>query len=418
MRSPDLPMRETTRIAQALPSQGRVLRLPFASQEAFRQEFERNIAKGGAFVEGVEFGELREMVTVELELGFCGERIRIPAEVVAGVPAELAGAGVKPGVAVQFDLPVRELRSRLGPLAQVSVLPEEQPEALVRRGAPRYESDVAVRVSVGGRWIPGRARNLSRTGALVAVEGEAPRVGSDVRIGFTHPGTGQEFVATCHVARELPGDGVRRALGIQFPEQEAEFLGFIEEVQASEHAQRLGGISGPLEELALEDLLQMFGSSSRSGTLVLTRGEEQGRMVFENGLLTSVCAGAASGMKALVRLLSWQEGSFQFRGEVEAAETDEPPITVAGALLDAARLVDELRKVDPSRFPAGARLRVDAGRLAAEESKLETAELALLDLATAGFTLADALDVIPAPDPEIYAALHSLVERGVVLLEG
>lgn len=411
-------MRESTRIAQAMPAQGRVLRLCFDTQEAFREEYERNIAKGGAFVAGADFAEPREVVELELELAFCGERIRLPAEVVAGVPAELAGAGVTPGVAIQFDLPVQELRSRLGPLAEVSELPEEA--ARGRRRAPRYESDVAVRLETASGWIAGRGRNLSRTGALVAIEGEAPAVGSDVRIGFTHPSTNEEFVVTCRVARELPSDGAERALGIHFApdsELEADFLQFIEEVQVTEHAQRLGGISGPLEELGLPDLLQMFASSSRSGTLVVEGGEEQARLIFENGLLSSARIGAASGMKALVRLLGWRQGHFQFRGEVDATETDEAPITVEGALLDAARLLDEQRQFDPARFPGPARLVLDAERLAAEQPKLGTDELALVDLAAAGFTVAAALDVIPTPDPEIYAALHSLAERGVLRLE-
>ena len=44
-------------------------------------------------------------------------------------------------------------------------------------------------------------------------------------------------------------------------------------------------------------------------------------------------------------------------------------------------------------------------------------EAAVLDLATAGFTVQRALEVIPEPDPEIFRALQALVEAKLLALE-
>ncbi|MCP3985418.1 MAG: PilZ domain-containing protein, partial [bacterium] len=80
------------------------LRLVFEELERFREEYERNMSAGGAFVHTEHAIELREQVEVELSLAFCGQTLVLEAEVVHQMPG---------AVAVQFLEHASDLRARL-----------------------------------------------------------------------------------------------------------------------------------------------------------------------------------------------------------------------------------------------------------------------------------------------------------------
>ena len=86
------------------------------------------------------------------------------------------------------------------------------------------------------------------------------------------------------------------------------------------------------------------------------------------------------------------------------------------ALFEAMRKIDERQRVDAAAFPLQARL---VARHAADgqfTGALSKVEEALLDVAQAGFTVQRALEVIPEPDPEIFRALRSLIDAGMLEL--
>jgi hypothetical protein len=120
--------------------------------------------------------------------------------------------------------------------------------------------------------------------------------------------------------------------------------------------------------------------------------------------------GPTTGMKALVRMLAWKQGAFEFHARVDPVPHPEPPISLEAALLDAVRQIDEGNRFDRRRFPADAKPRVHDGPI---DVKGKTAE-AVLDLARAGFSVQRILDVIPEPDPDIYAALAQLLDAGAI----
>jgi Tfp pilus assembly protein PilZ len=89
------------------------LRIAFEDAAVFRKEYERNIVNGGAFIHTAEAFQPRELVQVELELGFCGESVVLQAEIVNCWGADEAGSEPGGGVAVQFLEPASALRERL-----------------------------------------------------------------------------------------------------------------------------------------------------------------------------------------------------------------------------------------------------------------------------------------------------------------
>ena len=396
----------------------RVLRISFEDAAGFQREYLQNLVNGGVFISTPQAFELREAVSVEITLAFCKKKLRVNGEVVHLVPREMAQVGGAEGVAVQFEGSVQEIRRNLEPLLVACGVPlVPPPESGIPR-APRVAARVAARVEgMVGEGIAGHTRNLSRSGALVAIQGESPIVGERVRLTLANPSTGKQMKVNARVARQVEKEGAVSAIGVEFEaaaSRRREMERFIEEVQTSEHARRLGGIRGAISSLGAQDLLQMFGTASQTGTLIFHRKEEEASVGFQGGMMCYARLGAATGMKALVRMLSWREGNFEFHTRLDPVPHPEAPLPLEAALLDAVRMIDEGRRIDLRRFPLEAKPRVTETTGGLEGKTVE----AVLDLARAGFSVQRILDVIPDPDPEIYAVLAQLLDAGAISLDG
>ncbi|MFQ5418269.1 MAG: PilZ domain-containing protein, partial [Myxococcota bacterium] len=306
-------------------------------------------------METTETFELRENVEVDIVLLFCDTQVTLAGEVVHIVPPEMASAGGKPGVAIQFSYAPAEVAGRLEPLlAAGGVTAPPRRVDSGRRRAPRTPARVPVRIDGAGAAVQGTARNLSNSGVLVATPAGGIRVGQNVRIAVENPTTGEVLEIDGTVMREIASGGEVAAVGIQFDPADDERSGvelFLEQVQSIEHTRRLGGIEGPIDELGPQNLLQMFGNAAPAGTLVLRNGEEEGLIGFENKLLRYARLGSASGMKALVRMLSWEQGNFEFHASLEPMDEADAPLPLEAAIFEAVREMDETSRIDQSRMP-------------------------------------------------------------------
>lgn len=393
----------------------RQLTVSFQNAEAFQKEYEVNLVNGGVFVASEDPLELRQRVEVELDLQFSDRTLTLQGEVVHQVTAELASSmGIAAGVAVQFDGNAHHVRAQLEPLRTASGASRHQPRDPGRRRSPRTKARVPAHIEGGEGSVAGHTRDLSQTGVLVNVPGRGVPVGERVRLALTHPGSGKSMRVEGVVVRHVETDGGLTALAVEFAPEESEreeVQRFVEGIQASEHTRRLGGIAGDIEEIGVEGLLQMFASSAPAGTLTLRRGEREGLIGFKGGDMHFVRLGVASGMKALVRLLCWREGSFEFHARLDAVEPMDAPLPLEAAVFDGMRMLDEAKRIDHERFPADAEPSVAEG---SEEDDLSKVEAAVLDLVRAGFAVRRIIEVIPEPDPEIYRAFESLCDRGVI----
>jgi Tfp pilus assembly protein PilZ len=387
----------------------------FESTEAFQEEYAANLVHGGVFIPTDEAVESRERVGVELVLAFSGERLTLAGEVVHRVAPEMAKMGATPGVAVQFYASGEAVRERLAGLCALSALPVQQPADSGNRQAPRTKAHVTAQIDGKAGQVAGHTRDLSRSGVLVTVPGEGVPVGETVRLSLTHPTSGESMEVDGLVVRDIQADGAVSGLGIAFEpgeNQRADLERFVEGVQSTEHTRRLGGITGEIAEFGIQNLVQMFMGSMPTGTLTLQRGQHEGVIGFEKGMLCFTRLGAASGLKALVRLMAWAEGRFEFHASLDSVEEREPPVAVEAALLDAVRILDEGERIDRSRLPADAKPRIAQAKT--EENDLSKVEVTVLELVRVGFTVQRMLEVIPEPDPEIYRALVSLLESGAI----
>ena len=397
-----------------------ILEIEYGNARDFAQDYQANLANGGAFVSTRQTLELRQFVIVRLRLPFLNRVIDLEGEVVHIVPAEISGVGGKPGVAVQFREPPSGIRGRLGPLCEASAAPAAPaPSADEERIAQRKATRVPVRVETESGGVSGRTRNLSRSGVLVDVQEGTAKLQERARVILSHPAKKQQLTIEGTVVRAAASSGRVSAIAVQFDAETArrdEVKRFIESLQETEHTRRLGAISGPIAELGSQSIVQMFATTARRGTIFLRNGEEEGMICFDNGLLRVARIGQVTGLKALIRMLCWTQGSFEFSSGLEDPASGDAPLPLEAALFEAARNIDERSRVDAAAFPLQARLvarHMKDGQFTGALSKIEEA---LLDVAQAGFTVQRALEVIPEPDVEVFRALRTLIDTGMLEL--
>ena len=393
-----------------------VLEVEYDSATAFCEDFHANLSNGGVFVGTDGTFEPRQTVVVRLCLQWCEEEIDLEGEIVHLVPPEMAGASGSPGVAVQFLAGPAEVRDRVGVHAEEKA---PKPKAVdgETRVSPRRMVRLPASIHFGSKEVEGRTRNLSHTGVLIGLESGTVKKGEEVSVALRHERSGEVLEVAGRVVRELRGETRVEAVAIHFDEtaDASSIAHFLEIVQSSEHARRLGGISGPIAELGPASIVQMLATTAQRGTILLRSGEEEGVICFEGGLLRKLRLGSVGGMKALVRMLSWREGTFEFHTTLEEIG-GEPPLPFEAAMLDAVRQIDEGNRIDATVFPLQARLVGTASKEGDFTGSLSKVEEALLDLATAGFTVQRSLEVIPEPDPDIFRALQNLIDGGMLEL--
>ena len=396
----------------------RRLSIRFEHPDDFRREFDRNIAKGGVFVAGTERLELREVVEIELVLEFSGLRRTLEAEVVH--VAEGSGA------AVQFLRAASEVRAELAAALAGADEPSEDgmlqsagatPIVRVdRRRSPRARVRLPALLDGANERVEGVTRDLSESGALISADASALPPGKTIRLQLRNPETGDPVEVRGRVARHLETPGTVAAVSVEFevPEERRPDLAALVRAAEQVHEQRTAaGIAGRIEELGMPNLIQMLGRSSPRGTLSVTSGTEEGMLAFEAECLRYARLGATRGIKALTRMLRWSAGSFEFHAQVDALEIEDEPMRLEAALLEAMRRLDEADRSGTAPLEPTARFQVDRDALAGIGG-LAKVEEAVVDLATAGFTVRRILDVVPEDDAQVSAALASLIEQGVL----
>jgi FHA domain-containing protein/uncharacterized protein DUF4388 len=197
----------------------------------------------------------------------------------------------------------------------------------------------------------------------------------------------------------------------------------MDAVQATRGSRGTGGdarMSGSLEEIPLPDLLQLFGSSRKSGTLVVTSEDKMGRIHLRGGLVHQVDAEnengeplPLSGLKIVYRMLSWERGIFELTPE-DPRKFDAPlDLNVQEVLMEGFRQKDELAQLAP-RMPApDARLR-PRSPLEARLSELKPEQLEVFQTVLNNSSLGMVLDRSPFEDLKTSQVLLELLQKGYI----
>jgi hypothetical protein len=104
------------------------------------------------------------------------------------------------------------------------------------------------------------------------------------------------------------------------------------------------GFSGQLDNFALLDIIQMGCLAQRDGRLVIRNGRRRAEVILSRGRIVHAATKGQVGEDALLEILSWEKGEFQF-GSIDSGIQSNP--TIQGGweqvLMDAVRKRDELR---------------------------------------------------------------------------
>jgi Tfp pilus assembly protein PilZ len=398
------------------------LELRFDDEAEFRREFEGNLASGATFVATKTRFARRQNVDVTLDFAFCGERVSVPAEVILVVePAFAEVSDSEPGVSVRFLGSVTELKALLESATGLDLSPSAPQHDVERRIRTRTRSDCDIVLATETEEFAGNTANISYTGVLAMLPMTSVPTGTVVRVELSNPMVELDLAVDGRIvhSRRCDGGMIAHGIQLQYPaERIDEVMAFIEFLQSFDRARRLAIVAGPVDAGGLSSILDLFAHTAPSGTLVVSHGEKQGRIVFSENYILRCTAGMATGAKALARLFLWDGGRFEFHHELQLAGAPEEPQPLEAAMMMASVQVDELRRIGIDDFHASDTFALAAPEAGPDREKLSELECELLDYVADGFTVEAISDMIPAPDAEIYRMLVGLLAAGVIERQG
>jgi hypothetical protein len=394
------------------------LAMRFESAEEFHGQFREDIGMGALFLPTLTEYAPKQAVEVTFDLAFCGEGVALPAEVVAVVDPALAEVGATiAGISVRFKDSASALRERLEGLTGLDLGEPLSSRRSERRKKERFSSDADVVVATPNGEFSGRNANISYTGVLALLPMTSIPVGTDVRVHLSNPRVELNLSVDGRIihSRRCDGGVIAHGIQLQYPvDRIDEVMAFIEFLQSFDRARRLATVSGKIDASGLESVLEMFVQTAPSGTLVVSRGEDEGKIVFSENYILRCTVGMVSGMKALARMFCWSEGSFEFHHDLQLPEMRDDAQPFEAAMMMASVQRDEMARIGFDALGADDGFLSHPDRLTAGRDSLSELEREVLDCAADGFNAETICDMIPAPDADILKALVALLDAGAI----
>jgi Domain of unknown function (DUF4388)/FHA domain len=179
-------------------------------------------------------------------------------------------------------------------------------------------------------------------------------------------------------------------------------------------------MAGSIEEIPLPDLLQLLSTSRKSGVLVVRMDNTTGRLFLRKGQIyyANLDNGNAGPRKAIVRMLSWTQGSFELEPPDESPVPEEMDESTEALLMEGMRQLDEyhvqLEKLPPLTTPLSI-----SRPLTAKLRDLSPDELDVFQAVLEGdTTLGGLFDRSPLSDLTLAEKLRTLIDKGYVAAAG
>ncbi len=170
-------------------------------------------------------------------------------------------------------------------------------------------------------------------------------------------------------------------------------------------------MTGNLEEIPLPDLMQLFGTSRKDGTLVI-HSAQVGRLHLAKGeLIDATIDGVAlSPAKAAYRMLAWSVGTFALE-PTDPSATPQIQLSAQGYLMEGFRQQDEMNTVLPRAPKMNQRLSLRSP-LEAPLQDLNQEQIEVLQAAINAPDFLTALDRSPKSDLNTIKDVVELIKRG------
>lgn len=177
-------------------------------------------------------------------------------------------------------------------------------------------------------------------------------------------------------------------------------------------------MTGSIEEIPLPDLLQLLGTSRKTGCLHVRAGtEDYGQVYLRKGTIVFAALHGAPDLdatKALFRILTWDKGLFDLdTGDVPTFEGREVDLEVQEALMEGMRQLDEFNEVKADLPPMSERIEL-ASPLPVKLRDLSPELLDTLEFVLRPCAVVSVFNRSPLADADTAKSLLKLIEKGVV----
>jgi hypothetical protein len=186
----------------------------------------------------------------------------------------------------------------------------------------------------------------------------------------------------------------------------------LESVALSRRTGQTRTMSGSIEEVPLPDLMQLFGTSKKSGVLVIRTDDDVGRIYLKKGNVAYAIINDLDDvqpMKSLYRMLTWQKGLFDLDPPDEREFPGEMNISVQQMLMEGMRQLDEFNRIRDELPGLSARISVPSP-LIPPLRELKPQELDVLQLAHNYATFEAVLNKSLATDLETAEIVLKLIK--------
>jgi hypothetical protein len=176
-------------------------------------------------------------------------------------------------------------------------------------------------------------------------------------------------------------------------------------------------MAGSINEIPIPDLLQLLGSSKKSGVLLVKSEDDVGKLFLRKGDLVAAVINDmwdVPGLKSAFRMITWGTGSFELLSlEAHPAPTHEldRPVTVQEVLMEGLRQIDELAALRDQLPELDATLSIPRP-LAKKLSDLSRDELDMLQEVHNQGQLNAVLNTSAATDLDVARTVLTLLKKG------
>jgi len=198
---------------------------------------------------------------------------------------------------------------------------------------------------------------------------------------------------------------------------EAQVKQNLENVAAARRTSQARTMSGSIEEVPLPDLLQLFGTSKKSGVLVVrTEDNDVGKIFMRKGMIYFVLINDLDDvppLKSMYRLLSWQKGLFDLDPPDEREFPNEINVSVQEVLMEGLRQMDEFNNLRDALPDLHAKLTLPSPLVPALRD-LKPEELDVLQLVINFGHLETVMNKSRGSDLDTAQAVQKLIKAGYV----
>jgi hypothetical protein len=148
--------------------------------------------------------------------------------------------------------------------------------------------------------------------------------------------------------RVLIGTSILKLISGDAPRDGMDAKRELENVAQARRTSQQRTMSGSIDEVPLPDLLQLFGTSKKSGVLVIRTDDDVGRIYLKKGTIAYAIINdldEVQPLKSLYRMLTWQKGLFDLDPPEEREFPNEMTITVQETLMEGMRQLDEFNRI-------------------------------------------------------------------------